>query len=93
MILEALFNGEIYPGEQVVPKTPEYRAELKNASELMELLSRRLSKEDIAAVEQLRKHLSSSDYIENEAHFKYGFSVGLFVMVEALEQLSLLHTD
>ena len=29
MILEALFNGEVYPAEQIIPQSDEYKAECK----------------------------------------------------------------
>ena len=46
MILEAIYNGEFYPSEKVVPTSPAYIEALKTCEKLMEQLSRRLSKED-----------------------------------------------
>lgn len=54
MILEAMYNGEFYPCETVVPTSPEYRKAVQTCAELMEQLSQRLSKEDYALVEELR---------------------------------------
>ena len=67
MILEAMYNGEFYPCETVVPTSSEYRKAVQTCAALMEQLSQRLSKEDYALVE------------ESESHFKYGFSAGLIV--------------
>ena len=50
MILEAMYNGEFYPCETVVPTSPEYRRAVQTCAELMEQLSQRLSKEDYALV-------------------------------------------
>ena len=54
MILEAMYNGEFYPCETVVPTSPEYRKAIQTCAALMEQLSQRLSKEDYALVEELR---------------------------------------
>ena len=54
MILEAMYNGEFYPCETVVPTSPEYRRAIQTCAALMEQLSQRLSKEDYALVEELR---------------------------------------
>ena len=48
MILEAMYNGEFYPCETVVPTSPEYRKAIQTCAALMEQLSQRLSKEDYA---------------------------------------------
>ena len=47
MILEAMYNGEFYPCETVVPTSPEYRKAIQTCAALMEQLSQRLSKEEI----------------------------------------------
>ena len=46
MILEAMYNGEFYPCETVVPTSPEYHKAIQTCAALMEQLSQRLSKED-----------------------------------------------
>ena len=51
MILEAMYSGEFYPCETVVPTSPEYRKAIQTCAALMEQLSQRLSKEDYALVE------------------------------------------
>ena len=58
MILEAIYNGEFYPSEKVVPTSPAYIEALKTCEKLMEQLSRRLSKEDYALVEELQTQSS-----------------------------------
>ena len=98
MILEAMYNGEFYPCETVVPTSPEYRKAIQTCAALMEQLSQtcaalmeqlsqRLSKEDYALVEELRAQNAIAQCEESESHFKYGFSAGLIVQQEAYEQL------
>lgn len=88
MILEAMYNGEFYPCETVVPTSPEYRRAIQTCAALMEQLSQRLSKEDYALVEELRAQVAIAQCEENESHFKYGFSAGLLVQQEAHTQVS-----
>ena len=87
MILEAMYNGEFYPCETVVPTSPEYRKAIQTCVKLMDQLSQRLSKEDYALVEELRAQNAIVQCEESESHFKYGFSAGLIVQQEAHEQL------
>ena len=88
MILEAMYNGEFYPCETVVPTSLEYRKAVQTCAELMDQLSQRLSKEDYALVEELREQMAIAQCEENESHFKYGFSAGLLVQKEAYEQVA-----
>ena len=53
MIFEAMYNGEFYPCETVVPASPEYRKAIQTCAALMEQLSQLLSKEYYALVEEL----------------------------------------
>lgn len=76
MILEAMYNGEFYPCETVVPTSPEYRKAVQTCAALMEQLSQRLSKEDYALVEELRAQNAIAQCEESESHFKYGFQLG-----------------
>lgn len=68
MILEAIYNGEFYPSEKVVPTSPAYIEALKTCEKLMEQLSRRLSKEDYALVEELQTQSSIAHGEESECH-------------------------
>ena len=87
MILEAIYSGDFYPSETVVPKSEKYRNALRACEKIMEQLSRRLSKEDYALVEELQTQSSIAQGEESECHFKYGFSAGLLVQQEAVEQV------
>lgn len=45
MILEALFNGELYPSENVVPKSDKFRQAGAEISDTMRFFEEKLSKE------------------------------------------------
>ena len=48
MILEAIFNGEIYPAETVVPKSEKFREAGQAIADTMRYFEQTLSKEDYA---------------------------------------------
>lgn len=73
MILEAMYNGEFYPCETVVPTSPEYRKAVIACEKLMEQLSQRLSKEDYELVQELRAQTAIAQCEESESHFKWLF--------------------
>lgn len=84
-ILKQLYNGEIYPSEQIVPTDPEYRPlELKISNERT-ALKKKLSKEDGERLEELgNMYLTSSTYI-SYANFSHGFKLGVLLMLEVFD--------
>ena len=44
MILEAIYNGDFYPSETVVPKSEKYRNALRACEKIMDQLAQRLNK-------------------------------------------------
>lgn len=87
MILEAIYNGDFYPSETVVPKSEKYRNALRACEKIMDQLAQRLTKEDYDLVETLLDQSSIAQFEECTCHFKYGFSAGLLVQQEAVEQI------
>lgn len=53
MILEALFNGEIYASENVVPKSDKFREATGEIARIMSFFEDKLSKEDYALLENV----------------------------------------
>ena len=90
MILEAIFNGEFYPSETVVPRSEKYRKALRDC---VKMLAQRLTKEDYDLVETLLDQSSIAQFEECACHFKYGFSAGLLVQQEAWEQVKTVNYD
>ena len=93
MILEAIYNGNFYPSETVVPKSERYRNALKACEKIMDRLTEKLSKEDYDLVEELQDQASIAQCEENECHFKVGFSAGLLVQREVMEQIKTMSND
>ena len=87
MLLEAMFCGESYPSETVIPRDPAYRALQKASNDLLETLKERLKGEDFQMVEQLLEQDLNVRYMECECHFRCGFSAGLLLVQEAQLEL------
>ena len=87
MLLEAMFRGEFYPSETVVPRDPAYRTLQKASNDLLETLKERLKGEDFQLVEQLLEQDLNVRCMECECHFRYGFSAGLLMIQEAQLEL------
>ncbi len=60
MILEAIFNGEIYPAETVVPKSEKFREAGQAIADIMRYFEQTLSKEDYAKLDKLNDNLQTA---------------------------------
>ena len=85
MILEAIFNGQIYPAETVVPKCKKFRDAGEAVANIMAYFEQTLSKEDYDKLEKLNDHLADRQCLQTEEHFKFGFAMGVLLMKEIYE--------
>ena len=92
MILEALFNGEIYASEDIVPKSDRFRQTAAHISETMTYFEGKLSKEDYALLEKLCDSHADESNMTNECQFKYGFTLGVLMMCEIFYSPFFPHT-
>ncbi len=82
-IMDAIFDGKVYPGEQVVSTDPEYAQTNREIDALMKKLEEKLGREEYDMVEEVCDLLAVSQDIQNKAVFRYGLSLGLRLMKEA----------
>ena len=87
MILEAVFNGNLSPVEQVYPADPEYRTETETVAKILEQLSATLSAEQFEQINALMTHNGFAQCIENEACFGMGFAMGMMLEREIQDKL------
>ena len=59
----------------------------RHTGELLTELEEKLSKEQMELVNQFHTHVIDIHCMELEAHFQYGFSLGLMLMKEVYELL------
>lgn len=83
--MEAIFGGDMYPLENIVPQQDGYKAEVKAIADLMDELANRFSKADFSKVEELHQRMTIIQQYESTEHFKCGLSTGLLLMKEAYE--------
>ena len=93
MVLEALFNGEIYASENIMPKSEKFRQATAHISEIMTYFEGKLSKEDYALLEKLCDSQADEGNMTNEVQFKYGFTLGVLMMCEIFHSPFFPHTD
>ena len=82
MILEALYNGELYPAENIVPKTDKFRQASAEVSRVMTYFEGKLNKEDYVLLEKLCDSYADECCETSEIQFKYGFTMGVLLMCE-----------
>lgn len=81
-ILETLYNGELYPGEEIVPRNPDYRSLGEKIGKERKYFKSKLSSEDKKCFEERDGILLTSSPMNSYAHFSYGFKLGVLLMCE-----------
>ena len=82
MIMELLYNGRIYPHENIVSEDEGYKKAIKEMSSLYDDLYARLSEADKKQLEQIHDSMYDSQSFMEEEHFRYGFTLGVVLMQE-----------
>lgn len=83
-LLQQLYDGEIYPAEQIVPKNPQYRELCRKLGAEKQYLRERLSASDQERFDEIgNMHLEIASLCGYE-DFAYGFRLGVGLMIEAL---------
>lgn len=83
-ILKALYEGHIYPAEQIIPEDPGYQFLNRKISGEMEMWERKLTKEDFEQLETLTSLCHRVGDMEACASYVHGFRLGAMVMMEVL---------
>ncbi len=87
-LLKQLYNGEIYPGETINCKDPEYWELSKKISEKTEYFKKTLSREDRSRLEQLDDMIHDRSSAYSYENFSYGFRLGVGPMIEVLTDMN-----
>ena len=82
-LLQQLYDGEIYPAEQIVPKQPEYRALCRKLREEKEYLRERLSASDRERFDAMENLSQEIENLYGYEDFSCGFRLGAGLMIEA----------
>ena len=85
MLLDELFEGRIYPSENVFPKTDEFKFVMHESDKLIKYFQERMSKDDSKKMEELHSLLMVSQNMLCKEQFKYGFAMGVLLMKEVYD--------
>lgn len=77
MILDDLFEGKIYPAENVVSSEKEFRDAIQEMERLMKYMEQKLNKEEYEAFEKYNGCMLDIQNLQCRAFFKHGYSLGL----------------
>ncbi|MFT3984639.1 MAG: hypothetical protein QM697_12085 [Lachnospiraceae bacterium] len=83
-LLQQLYDGEIYPAEQIVPKSPEYRELSRKLGEEKEYLREQLLTNDRERFEEMETLSQKITSLYGYENFLYGFGLGVGLMIETL---------
>ncbi len=83
-LLQRLYDGEIFPAEQIVPKNPEYRELTHKLREEKEYLRERLSESDRERFDAMENLSQEIENLYGSEDFFCGFRLGAGLMMEAL---------
>ena len=92
-IIMDLFDGSVYPYEQVVPRSEAYRKLRREIADLSRELQKELNGEECDKVEHYRDLLSDSFHLEGVAYFGEGLRLGIGIMTELYSVSSKRVTD
>ncbi len=83
-LLQQLYDGEIYPAEQINPKQPEYKELLRKLGVEKEYLREKLPESDRERLDEIGNMYLEIASLCGYEDFVYGFRLGAGLMVEAL---------
>ena len=82
-VLNELYNGNINPYELIYPKDPEFCEINEKISDETLFWKSKLTKEEFNRLEDLQNLLMQSSSVELRETFKYGFKLGVMIMIES----------
>ncbi|MCD8336105.1 MAG: hypothetical protein LUD18_02320 [Lachnospiraceae bacterium] len=88
---KAIFDGKVYPAEQVVSDNPEYKEALKHTDQTMMELEKILEKSEYGMVEQVLDDQAIMSDCQNLEYFKCGLAIGMALREESEEMLKRLY--
>jgi len=82
-ILKKLFNGEVYPAENMIINTPEYREAVKALENEKERLKQSLSTENREIFDRVVRLYDDLIGIYNYEDFAYGFRLAVALLFDS----------
>lgn len=83
-LLEQLYNGEIFPAEDIVPQSAEYRAAGRELEGLRDKLEAELPEKDTGLLEEYESAFEDAHRIDLRLTYVEGVRFGVRFMLETL---------
>lgn len=93
MILDAIFEGRIYPAENIVPKNHAFQESAKAVEGIMKYLEKNLTKEEYEKITELNDRILDGQILLGKELYKAGFATGVLLMKEIYDYPVLPSTD
>ncbi|MCD7922810.1 MAG: hypothetical protein LUG27_10355 [Clostridiales bacterium] len=81
-ITEAIYDGKLFPKEQIMAGNKAYREMLGKLDEMMAELQYDLTGEEFSAVEKIIEQMIDINGMETVETFRYGLAAGMKLMRE-----------
>lgn len=85
-ILKQLYNGEIYPAEEIYPRSQRYRQLNQEIDKYEQLLEQYLNVSNYELFQNYCTAKIESDLILQESTFEKGFRLGVQIILEAINR-------
>ena len=83
-VIDDIYNGELYPSEQVKPDSAVFRSHAKAAEELSVRLDGVLTEEQRGILEEYKSEAAIVTDLYNLEFYRAGVSLGVRLLLEAL---------
>lgn len=81
-LLQQLYDGDIYPAENILPKDPRYKELCREIGVKADDFKEKLSLEDKAVFEQIKEIEEQISVLFSFENFSYGFRLGVMFMTD-----------
>lgn len=81
-LLQQLYDGDIYPAENILPKNPRYNELCREIGIKADDFKERLASEERAVFEQIKEMEEQIGILFSFENFSYGFRLGVMFMTD-----------
>lgn len=84
-VIDDIYNGDLYPSEQVTPDSAPFREHSRNAEELSGRLQSALTGEQLGLLEAYKSEAAMVTDLYNLEFYRAGVKFGIRLLLEALD--------
>jgi len=84
-VIDDIYNGDLYPSEQVKPDSAAFKEHSSNAEELSHRLQNALAKEQLGILEAYKSEAAMVTDLYNLEFYRAGVKFGIRLLLEVLD--------